>query len=87
MEYNFPKHYYVIAFLLGCLFATILIGCEEHTRCSISNKNLNLYQQYYHSTEALLDSLENNFNWQDRYDSEAIDDYYNKRRQLRVFVR
>lgn len=82
MEYSFPKHYFVIATLIGLLLSSILIGCSEQTRLLKQKATLERYQQYYRATETLLDSLEDNFNWTDRYDSEAIDNYYDSRREL-----
>lgn len=40
------------------------------------HKEHSMHQAYYQAAETLLDSLELNFNWLDRYDpDEALDNY------------
>lgn len=43
---------------------------------------LNRYEEYYNCTERLLDRLEGDFNWIDRSDNPAVDEYYNAREKL-----
>lgn len=45
-------------------------------------QRLQQYAEYHNNVEALLDYLEENFNWQDRYDGEVIDKYYDSRRNV-----
>lgn len=66
----------VLAFVLYALIG--LICCEGIIACSIQHQ-LNIHKQYYIATEALLDSLEEEFNWIDRYDGQALDNYYDIR--------
>ncbi len=47
-----------------------------------SSNEVQKYHQYYEVTERLLDSLESEFNWSDRYGSDIVSEYYEKRRQL-----
>jgi len=57
-----------IAILLTIAFSSILISCKTVSK-------LKLYKDYYNATEELLDSLESEFNWIDRYDGEALYKY------------
>lgn len=41
------------------------------------------YEDYYNSSETLLDSLEEHFNWCDRYDSDTVFNYCEIQRNIR----
>lgn len=77
------KELFEITGLLICLSAglltTTVISCVSTYSCS---KKLENYKQYYEATERLLDSLEEEFNWIDRYDSPILDDYYATRSKI-----
>lgn len=64
------------------LFAVCFIILTLVTNCHVQSK-LHAYRNYYNATETLLDSLEEHFNWCDRYDSEAVFNYYNAYKALK----
>lgn len=64
------------------LLVTVLVVSVTLTNC-FAQRKLNAYRNYYTATEALLDSLEEHFNWCDRYDSEAVFNYYNAYKALK----
>lgn len=66
---------YIIVVFIFCIVCLIACFAEEHNK-------VYKYQQYYKHTEALLDSLEEHFNWQDRYDDEVVDKYYDNRSNI-----
>lgn len=43
---------------------------------------LNKYEEYYKCSERLLDHLESNLNWMNRFDDPAVNEYYNARENL-----
>ena len=54
--------------LLGVTFSLLVISVDEYHR-------LQEYKEYASSTEALLDSLEQEYNWSDRFDGQVVDNY------------
>lgn len=63
----------LISIFLASTTFGVMVSAEIH---------MGKYRAYYQATETLLDSLEDQFNWIDRYDSKAIDNYYNAKEAL-----
>lgn len=72
---------FVIAIIV--LFSSCFTIDHYNYKMQQYEQKLQQYEEYHNNVEALLDSLEENFNWQDRYDSEVIDKYYDSRRNLK----
>ena len=62
----------VVCFLLSVILSMAIGMVTDHLK----------YEQYYEATEALLDSLEEEYNWIDRYDSDALDNYLKAKENL-----
>lgn len=61
--------------LLFFLLVLVLFSCTSVD----SSQELESYKEYYRSTEALLDTLEEHDNWVDRFDPQ---DYYKAKKHL-----
>lgn len=70
---------FLVALFISIVGITIQYTIEETNE---SYNEVQKYHQYYEVTERLLDSLESEFNWSDRYGSDIVSEYYEKRRQL-----
>lgn len=64
--------------MLGFVAIITLAIIEFHD----AEAQLDRYKEYYNCTERLLDRLEGNLNWIDRFDDPAVDEYYNARENL-----
>jgi hypothetical protein len=52
---------YLYVFLMAAIVASGLVGCA-------AKNELDAYKAYYKASEALLDTLENHYNWVDAHD-------------------
>lgn len=68
---------HIPSILIATIFSSLVVGCA-------ADHELQSYRAYYRATETLLDSLEEHFNWIDKYDpGEALDNYCNVKKQLK----
>lgn len=70
-----------LALMLG-IGAIIILLVLASCKLIACKAELNRYKKYYNCAESLLNRLESDFNWIDRSDNSAVDEYYDARNEI-----